>query len=40
LEQQLQAAYDDSRLPEEPTTAVALNQFVVDLRLKAAGALG
>jgi len=40
LEQQLQAAYDDSRLPEEPTTAAALDQFVVDLRLKAAGALG
>ena len=39
LEEQLKAAYDRSRLPEAPTTAAALDQFVVDLRLKAAGAL-
>jgi uncharacterized protein len=40
LEEQLQVAYDGSGLPEEPTTTAALDRFVVDLRLEAAGALG
>lgn len=36
LERQLQDAHDASRLPEEPTTTAALEQFVVDLRLSTA----
>lgn len=36
LEKQLQEAHDASRLPEEPTTVRALEQFVVELRLDAA----
>jgi predicted nucleotidyltransferase len=36
LEKQLQAAYEASQLPEEPTTVPALEQFVVGLRLDAA----
>jgi len=35
LETQLQAAYEASRLPEEATSARALNDFVVRLRLDA-----
>ncbi len=37
LESQLQEAHDASRLPEEPTSAAALDAFVVRLRLAAAG---
>jgi predicted nucleotidyltransferase len=33
LEVQLQAAHEGSKLPEEPTTAAALDDFVVRLRL-------
>ncbi len=36
LERELQAAHDASQLPEEPTGATALEQFVVALRLDAA----
>lgn len=36
LERQLQDAHDASQLPEEPTSAAALERFVVDLRLEAA----
>ena len=37
LERELQEAYEASHLPEEPTSAAALEHFVVDLRLDAAG---
>lgn len=36
LEAQLLAAHDASSLPDEPTTSAALDDFVVDLRLRAA----
>jgi predicted nucleotidyltransferase len=38
LESKLQAAHDSSHLPEVPTSAAALDDFVVRVRLQAAGA--
>ncbi len=37
LEARLQAAHDESRLPEEPTTVEALNALVIRLRLDSLG---
>lgn len=36
LEEQLHAAHDASRLPEQPTSVPALDAFVVDLRMRVA----
>jgi len=40
LEAELHAAHEASELPEEPTTAAALEEFVVRIRLEAASSEG